>query len=62
MRSVIIFKDTKKWWHEIPDVDLLNARLAELESEQHKIISVAANTNLLGMICSFTILVESIDA
>ncbi|MBA6265593.1 hypothetical protein [Colwellia sp. Bg11-12] len=60
MRKVVIFNKTKKWWHETPDLDLLNSQIAEIESDNWKVISVAANTNLFGIIASFTILIESI--
>ncbi len=58
MRKVIILNETKRWWHEGPTEELLNNRLVELQKENWRIISVQANTNLFGMIASFTILVE----
>ena len=45
MRKVVIFNKTKKWWHETPDVDLLNVKLSEIENDNWNIISVTANTN-----------------
>ena len=59
MRKVVIFKRTKKWWHDSPDVDLLNAQIEEIESDGWKVISVTSNANLFGVITSFTILIES---
>lgn len=61
MRKVVIFNKTKKWWHETPDVDLLNVKLSEIENDNWNIISVTANTNLFGIVCSFTILIESVS-
>ena len=26
MKKVILFSNTKKWWHECPDIDLMNTR------------------------------------
>jgi hypothetical protein len=61
MRKVVIFERTKKWWHESPDVELLNQQIAEIESDGWSVISVSANTNLFGLISSYTILIELID-
>ncbi|WP_299946887.1 hypothetical protein [uncultured Microbulbifer sp.] len=62
MRKVVIFDKAKKWWHESPDLDLLNAQIAEIENDNWAVVSVTANTNLFGMISSFTILIESADS
>ena len=59
MRKVVIFKRAKKWWHESPDVDLLNVQIEEIEREGWNVISVTSNANLFGVITSFTILIES---
>ena len=59
MRKVVIFKRAKKWWHESPDVDLLNVQREEIERDGWNVISVTSNANLFGVITSFTILIES---
>ena len=59
MRKVVIFKRAKKWWHESPDVDLLNVQIEEIERDGWNVISVTSNANLFGVITSFTILIES---
>lgn len=60
MRKVVVFEKTKKWWHESPDLELLNGRIAEIENDGWNVISVSANTNFFGIIASFTILIESV--
>ena len=59
MRKVVIFKRAKKWWHDSPDVDLLNVQIEEIERDGWNVISVTSNANLFGVITSFTILIES---
>ena len=59
MRKVVLFSKAKKWWHESPDLDLLNAQITEMEKDGWAIISISANTNFLGFISSYIILVES---
>ncbi len=58
MRKVVIFEKAKKWWHETPDLELLNNQIADIEQDGWSIISVASNTNLFGIISSYTILIE----
>ena len=41
------------------DIILLNTQIQEIENDGWKIISVTANTALLGKMMSFTILIES---
>lgn len=59
MRKVVLFSKTKKWWHESPNLDSLNAKITEMEKDGWAIVSISANTNFLGFISSYTILVES---
>lgn len=33
MRKVVMFSKTKKWWHESPDLALLNTQISEMEQE-----------------------------
>lgn len=61
MRKVVIFEKSKKWWHESPDLDLLNEQIANIEKDGWVIVSVSANTNLFGTISSYTILIELIE-
>lgn len=61
MRKVVIFDKAKKWWHESPDLDLLNEQIAEIEKDGWMIVSVSANTNLIGNISSYTIPIELIE-
>jgi hypothetical protein len=61
MRKVVLFSKAKKWWHESPDVDLLNAQITDIEKDDWSIVSVSANTNFLGFISSYTILIELLD-
>lgn len=58
MRKVVVFEKSKKWWHESPDLDLLNNQIADIEQDGWSVISVSANTNLFGIISSYTILIE----
>ncbi|MAD17534.1 MAG: hypothetical protein CL579_15920 [Alteromonadaceae bacterium] len=58
MRKVVLFSKTKKWWHESPDIDLLNTQITEMEKDGWLVISISANTNFLGFISSYTLLVE----
>lgn len=58
MTKVVLFSKTKKWWHESPDIDLLNAQITEMEKDGWLVISISANTNFLGFISSYTLLVE----
>lgn len=39
MRKVVLFSKAKKWWHESPDVDLLNAQITEIEKDDWSIVS-----------------------
>ncbi len=59
MKKVILFSNTKKWWHECPDIDLMNTKISEMENEGWDVISISANTNFLGFVTSYTILLES---
>jgi hypothetical protein len=59
MKKVVIFNKKKSFWSDGPDLDLLNAQIQEMESDGWELVSVAANTNLMGGISSFTILIES---
>lgn len=61
MRKVVMFSKTKKWWHESPDLALLNTQISEMEKEGWTIVSISANTNFLGFVASYTILIESSD-
>jgi hypothetical protein len=40
---------------------LLNAQITEIEKDGWSIVSVSANTNFLGFISSYTILIELLD-
>ncbi|GAA0859832.1 hypothetical protein [Aliiglaciecola litoralis] len=61
MRKVVVFNKSKKWWHESPDIQLLNNQIADIESDGWSVVSVSANTNLFGIISSYTILIELIE-
>jgi len=61
VRKVVVFDKSKKWWHESPDLALLNNQIADIEKEGWSIISVTANTNLFGTISSYIILIELIE-
>jgi hypothetical protein len=49
MIKVVMFSKAKKWWHESPDVNLLNAQISEIEKDGWFIVSVSANTNFLDL-------------
>jgi hypothetical protein len=59
MKKVVIFNKKKSFWSDGPDLDLLNAQIQEMEIDGWELASVTANTNLMGGISSFTILIES---
>lgn len=59
MKKVVIFDKTSKWWHETPNVELLNKQITEIEKDGWRVISINSNTNLFGTITSFTLLLES---
>lgn len=58
MRKVVVFDKVSRWWYETPNIDLLNEQIAEIESDGWQILSVTANTNSLGLISSYTLLIE----
>ncbi|WP_293751606.1 hypothetical protein [uncultured Paraglaciecola sp.] len=59
MKKVVVFDQKKSFWSDGPDLDLLNSQIQEMESDGWKLLSVTANTHLLGGIASFTLLIES---
>lgn len=58
MLKVELFNKKKKWWSTSIDLDLLNARIVELENEGCKIQSLRENVNFMGEIASYLILIE----
>ena len=62
MRKIVVFNKVKHWLFGSVDLDLLNAQITEMERDGWNLVSVTANTHLLGGITSFNLLVESIDS
>jgi hypothetical protein len=58
MRKVVVFNKKKGFWSDVPDLDLLNSQILEMESDGWKLVSATANTNIFGAIHSFTLVIE----
>jgi hypothetical protein len=58
MRKVVHFDKPDSAWVWKPDLNLLNAQIESIENDGWRVLSVTANTNLLGMVMSYTILIE----
>ncbi|TDF38192.1 hypothetical protein EYS14_10870 [Alteromonadaceae bacterium M269] len=61
MRKVVVFFKPKSWWNRDPDIDYLNSEIAKVEKEGWSIVSASSNTNIFGLITSFTVLVEYLE-
>lgn len=58
MRKVVIFAKKKSFWSVVPDLDLLNIQIQEMENDGWELVSATANTGLFGAIYSFTLVIE----
>jgi hypothetical protein len=58
MRKVVIFAKKKSSWSVVPDLDLLNIQIQEMENDGWELVSATANTGLFGAIYSFTLVIE----
>lgn len=58
MRKVVIFAKKKSFWSVVPDLDLLNIQIQEMENDGWELVSASANTGLFGAIYSFTLVIE----
>jgi hypothetical protein len=61
MRKVVVFEKVKHWLLSGVDLELLNEQITEMEKDGWNLVSVTANTHLFGGICSFNLLIESVD-
>jgi hypothetical protein len=61
MRKVVVFEKVKHWLLGGVDLELLNEQITEMEKDGWNLVSVTANTHLFGGICSFNLLIESVD-
>ncbi|WP_462151070.1 hypothetical protein [Pseudoalteromonas xiamenensis] len=59
MRRVVIFSNKKSILSTEPDIERLNKQIEDIEKDGWTVLSVSANTDFLGGISSYTILIES---
>ncbi|WP_372871376.1 hypothetical protein [Shewanella sp.] len=57
MQLTTVFKRQSFWGNEA-DHEALNAKIASLNQEGWRVISMTSNTNFLGMVRSYTLLIE----
>jgi hypothetical protein len=60
-KKIVVFNQKKSFWSDAPDLDLLNSQVQEMESDGWELLSVTANTHLLGGIVSFTLLIDLLE-
>jgi len=60
MQKIIVFKKHDFWTNQ-PNIDVLNEKIANLNSGGWKVVSIATNSNFLGIINSYSILIEMVE-
>ena len=56
---VLEFKKQKRFWYPEVDVSKLNDRIFELKQEGWRVTSLTPNSNWLGVVKSYSILLQS---
>lgn len=60
MQRVIEFKK-KNFWSSKMDINVLNEKISALNNDGWVIKSITPNSTFIGIVTSYTLLVESID-